>query len=68
MMNEKRRIQNIDNEKDDRKRKYNSAANNSHEVTKEDYEAHKLKRRHFEDPMNKFLDDDKLLWFIHEYF
>lgn len=46
-------------ETDDRKRKYNSME--SSEVTKEDIEAYRMEKRHFEDPMAKLAGSDELL-------
>ncbi len=44
-------------ETDDRKRKYNSME--GAEVTKEDMEAYRMEKRHADDPMAKFADDDE---------
>lgn len=51
-----REFQKAQVETDDRKRKYNSMS--EAEVTKEDIEAWRLEKRHAEDPMANFKDDE----------
>lgn len=55
MRDEEKRLKSIDVEKDDRKRKYNSAATNTkYDFTAEEVEAYRMKKKVFDDPMNKF--------------
>jgi len=42
-------------EKDERKRKYNSLSRDDYKVTDEDMEAYNLKRVHSEDPMKEYI-------------
>ena len=41
---------------DERKRPYNSLRGDYHEVTEEEMEAYRMKRRNVDDPMNAFKD------------
>lgn len=53
-----REFQKAQVETDDRKRKYNSMS--EAEVTKEDMEAYRMEKRHADDPMANFKDDELL--------
>ncbi|GAM26027.1 hypothetical protein SAMD00019534_092020 [Acytostelium subglobosum LB1] len=55
---EQEQLNKTDVEKDERKRAYNSLANEGHQVTEEEMEAYNLKRIRSDDPMANYKEDD----------